>query len=156
MAWIEPLAEWERVSKSTIDNDPETGSVHVFTVYPDGSFEEFHNRTHFLSEPDTLKWTELKILDALLDQINREPIPLEHQIFPPDGNQQDHLLELDNDPDPFEGVHTLFSDNPAARSYATDDKLDFLEIAALNVYLDYLDHKYDSPFPPIAPPDTVL
>ena len=66
------------------------------------------------------------------------------------------MLLLDNDPDLFEGVHTLFSDNPASTSYAADDKLDFVEIAVLNAYLNYLDHKYNSPLPPLAPPDTVL
>jgi hypothetical protein len=156
MFWGKPLVEWHAVTTSTVNRDPEAGSVHSFTVNSDGSFQEINNRVPFLSEPDTITWTELKILDVLVDRINREPIPLEHQIFPPDGSKQDHFLELVNDPDPFEGVHTLFSDNPAATSYAADDKLDFVEIAVLNAYLNYLDHKYDSPLPPVAPPDTVL
>ena len=94
----------------------------------------------------------MKILDALVDRINREPIPLEQTIFPPDGDKRDHSLVLDNDLDDSEPGYTLFSDNPAATSYAADDKLDYLEIAALNAYLSYLDRKYGQ----VPPADTVL
>jgi hypothetical protein len=138
----EPLVEWQAVTKST----SVPGLFHTFTVADDGSIFETNNRQVYGSEPNYITRTELKILDALVDRINREPIPLEPVVFLPDGNDQDRLLTLDNDRDPFEGVITLFSDNSAGTAYAADDKLDFVEIAVLNAYLGYLDQKYDPPF----------
>ena len=61
MFWEKPLVEWKAITTNTINRDPEAGSVHSFTVNRDGSFVEINNRVPFFSEPDTLKWTELKI-----------------------------------------------------------------------------------------------
>ena len=100
MAWGTPLiAEWQLVTKAT--GNPEGTLFHTFSVSNDGTITETNNRLVFVSGPHALTPTEFKILDALVNQINREPIPADHLTFPPDRDDQDRWLSLDNDPDIF-------------------------------------------------------
>jgi hypothetical protein len=136
MALRPPLAEWSFVTRTVNEGGPS----HEFSVLKDGTVLEFVGG----SEPFEYHLTvlELKVLDALVDQINREPIPQEPKTFRPDGDSQDRLLFIGDVADPFGVPDLLFADLPEGTIYAADDKLDIVEIAALNAYMAYLDRKY--------------
>jgi hypothetical protein len=84
------------------------------------------------------KW-ELRVLDALIDQINREPIPDQMEWSPPVRDDRVGLsLNLTNSAITYQ----LLSEDSRGSLISADDALDRLEIAALDVFLHYLEEKY--------------
>jgi hypothetical protein len=136
MALSQPLAEWSYVTRGVHDGE----TSREFTVLNDGSVIEFSGGdVHY----DTISRLELRILDALADQINREPIPpADSTSFPSDGDGGDRFLFLGNEAEPIGINNVLFLDTAEGTTYASDDALDVVEIAALNAYMAYLDRKY--------------
>ncbi len=136
-----PLAEWEEVSRSATDFI--SPSVH-FSVTDDGMWkEERIGLFPTQPEPETgqLKKWELRVLDAIIDQINREPIPEPTQWSGPARDDYATVsLSLDNGAT----TYRLLETDRGGSLIRAHDKWDRLEIAALDAFMSYLDNKYGS------------
>jgi len=88
-------------------------------------------------ESGRLTWLDLIIVDALVNQINRETVPTTPVDLPPDGDNTTRDL-LDNGP----SSRPLLEDLIGRASYFADDALDFLEIEAFDAFVNYLDRRY--------------
>ncbi|WP_046867216.1 hypothetical protein [Microvirga massiliensis] len=147
--------QWQSVQRFDLPFGALGSQTHSFEVRNDGTWTE-HN-PGATGDPGvivegTLTRTELRILDFLLDQINREPIPTNVGFTrPPDGDNNHVWIDVDNQPGVVFGEdQRLYDESPAlGRRYWSDDKLDVLEITALNLYLEHLDSKYGLVDPPI-------
>jgi hypothetical protein len=137
----QPLADWDHVERAVFDP---AGSSLSFVVTDNGMWTE--RLTSLVPNPPKpemghlTKW-EFRILDALVDQINREPIPEPVQWNGP--AREDAVgdyLDLDNGP----ATYRLLSHDRGGSFISADDKLDVLEIAALDKFMEYLEHKYGS------------
>ncbi len=134
-----PLADWDQVERVVYDP---AGPSLSFIVTDNGMWREQLTSLP-PSEPETgklAKW-ELRVLDALVDQINREPIPEPTQWSGPvrDDPVQGYL-NLDNGAT----TYSLLETDRRGSLIRADDKLDILEIAALDKFMAYLDNKYGS------------
>jgi hypothetical protein len=141
MPFRQPLADWEEVSRSV--EDFISPSV-CFSVTDDGMWkEERIGLFPTQPEPETgqlRKW-ELRVLDAIIDQINREPIPEPTQRSGPARDDfATSYLDLDNGAT----TYRLLETDRGGSLIRANDKLDRLEIAALDAFMDYLDNKYGS------------
>ncbi len=139
MPFKRPLADWDQVERVVYDP---AGPSLSFIVTDNGMWREQLTSLP-PSEPETgklAKW-ELRVLDALVDQINREPIPEPTQWNAPvrDDPVQGYL-NLDNGAT----TYRLLANGRGGTLISADDKLDVLEIAALDKFMDYLEHKYGS------------
>jgi hypothetical protein len=116
-----------------------SGDVHHFGILHDGTWIEddpLPQGTEF----GKVNAFELKILDLLIGQILKEPVPDTPGFeFPPQNNDETTGLTLE-----YRGRHTyrLYDDEPDGVSYYADDLLDVVEIGALNAFVRYLDRKY--------------
>ncbi len=135
-----PIADWDQVERVVYDP---AGPSLSFIVTDDGMWtERLTSLPPRESETGHLKKWELRVLDALVDQINCEPIPEPTQWSAPVRDDPvAGYLNLDN------GATThllLASDRRGSSLISADDTLDVLEIAALDVFMDYLETKYGS------------
>ena len=136
-----PIADWDHVERTVYDP---AGASLSFIVTDNGMWrEQLTSLVPNPPQPETgrlTKW-EFRILDALVNQINREPIPEPTQWG---GLARDDsvagYLDLDNGPT----TYRLLSHDRGGTSISADDKLDVLEIAALDKFMNYLEHKYGS------------
>ncbi|MFO1141762.1 MAG: hypothetical protein U1E59_05120 [Amaricoccus sp.] len=144
-----PLAEWSSVTIA-IDQLSADGLGHTgsFTVSADGSWGSFgenrseHSGTAWASSGLLERW-ELRLLDRLLDIVNREPIPdattrVSHRV-----PEDSHSLVLSN---PGETA-TLFENRDERAEHpgayvAFDDRADIAEIAAVGLLMNHLGDKY--------------
>ncbi len=136
-----PIADWDRVERTVYDP---AGPSLSFIVTDNGMWtERLTSLVPNPPQPETgrlTKW-EFRILDALVDQINREPIPEPTQWSGPARDDSvGSYLHLDNGPT----TYRLLSHTHRSSLISADDKLDVLEIAALDKFMDYLEHKYGS------------
>ena len=132
-----PLTGWDQVDRTIVDP---AGPTLRFSVTDDGMWtEEVTTLLPVPPETGQLKKWELRVLDALVDQINREPIPDQTQWVGPARDESVGVyLDLDNGPTSYR----LLSEDRAGRSVRANDKWDRLEIAALDTFMDYLETKY--------------
>jgi hypothetical protein len=134
-----PLEDWDQVERTVFDP---AGPSLSFIVTDNGMWtEQLISLVPVPPEPETgklAKW-ELRVLDALMDQINREPIPDQTQWSPPVRDDRVGLsLNLTNSATTYQ----LLSEDSRGSFISADDALDRLEIAALDVFLHYLEEKY--------------
>ena len=134
-----PLEDWDQVERTVFDP---AGPSLSFIVTDNGMWtEQLGALVPVPPKPETgklAKW-ELRVLDALVDQINREPIPDQMQWNPPvEDDSIGRFLNLTNGATTYQ----LLSDGGRDGLIRADDELDTLEIAALDVFLHYLEEKY--------------
>jgi len=140
MIFKTPLGEWDQVERTVVDP---LASTYHFSVTDDGIWtEELIGLFPVPREPETghLKKWELRVLDTIVDQINREPIPDQAQYSGPATGDLGHYLDLTND----ETTYRLSSEDRAGGYIRADDLFDRVEIAALDVFTHYLGNKYGS------------
>src|SRR5215217_3684479 len=129
MPFKRQLADWEEVSRSV--EDFISPSVR-FSVTDDGMWkEEWIGLFPTQPEPETghLKKWELRVLDVIIDQINREPIPEPTQWSGPARDDfATASLSLDNGAT----TYRLLETGRGGSFISADDRLDRLEIAALD------------------------
>jgi hypothetical protein len=138
MVFKPPREEWDQVTR--IVSDP-AGPTLRFSVTDDGMWrEELIVLSPNPPEPETgqLEDWELLVLDAIVDQINREPIPDQARCRPPVSHDVGFSLDLTNDAT----TSRLLSNDRGGNCILADDRLDRLEIAALDAFMSYLDNKY--------------
>jgi hypothetical protein len=153
----QPLVDWlgveifetEMNADGTVDNAE-------FIVADNGEWAEFYTKTKdgvVVERPDfdfgTIAPWELKILDTLLDRVNRETIPTTPTLVTQTTLPNDHAVTLINGPINEDVTCTLFQklsdDSPASGTYfAYDDSGDIAEITAVTAFIIYLEHKYGS------------
>jgi hypothetical protein len=135
----QPLTEWDQVERTVFDP---AGPSLSFIVMDNGMWtEQLGSLVPNPPQPETgeLDEWEVWVLDALVDQINREPIPDQTQWGPPVGDDPvGSFLNLTNG----ETTYQLFSEDGRGSLIRADDAWDTLEIAALDVFLHYLEEKY--------------
>lgn len=134
-----PLEDWDRVERTVYDP---AGPSLSFMVKDNGMWtEQLISLVPVPPKSETgklAKW-ELRVLDALIDQINREPIPDQMEWSPPVRDDRVGLsLNLTNSAITYQ----LLSEDSRGSLISADDTLDRLEIAALDVFLHYLEEKY--------------
>ena len=134
-----PLEDWDQVERTVFDP---AGPSLSFIVTDNGMWtEQLGALVPVPPEPETgklAKW-ELRVLDALVDQINREPIPDQMEWSPPVRDDRVGLsLNLTNGATTYQ----LLSEDSRGSLASADDALDRLEIAALDVFMHYLEEKY--------------
>ncbi len=136
-----PLEDWDRVERTVFDP---AGPSLSFVVTDNGMWtEQLGSLVPVPPQPDTGKldkW-ELRVLDALIDQINREPIPDQTQWSLPVGDDPiGRFLNLTNGATTYQ----LLSENGRGSLISADEPWDRLEITALDVFMHYLEEKYGS------------
>ena len=134
-----PLEDWDRIERTVYDP---AGPSLSFMVKDNGMWtEQLISLVPVPPKSETgklAKW-ELRVLDALIDQINREPIPDQMEWSPPVRDDRVGLsLNLTNSAITYQ----LLSEDSRGSLISADDTLDRLEIAALDVFLHYLEEKY--------------
>ncbi|MGF9764215.1 hypothetical protein AAII07_54850 [Microvirga sp. 0TCS3.31] len=139
MPFKRPLEDWDKVERTVFDP---AGPSLSFIVTDNGMWtEQLGALVPVPPEPDAGKldkW-ELRVLDALVDRINREPIPDQTQWSLPVGDDPvGRFLNVTNGATTYQ----LLSKDGRGGSIRADDALDTLEIAALDVFLHYLEEKY--------------
>jgi hypothetical protein len=136
-----PLEEWDHVTRTV--TDPLSSTIS-FSVTDDGIWtEQLTGLFPIPPEPETghLNRWELWVLDAIVDQINRGSIPDQVQPSTSPGDDLGRYLDLTNDD---AATYRLSSEDRGGSYVRADDPFDRLEIAALDVFMRYLDHKYGS------------
>jgi len=140
MTFRPPLEEWDQVERTVVDP---LGSTYHFSVTDDGIWRE--ELIGLFPSPRPIetghlnKW-ELRVLDAIIDQINREPIPDQAQYNGPATDDLGRYLDLTND----ETTFRLSSEDRAGSYILADDPFDRWEIAALDAFVHYLGNKHGS------------
>jgi len=136
-----PLENWDQVERTVFDP---AGPSISFIVTDDGMWsEQLSSLVPVFPPPETGKLTkwELRVLDALIDQINREPIPDQTQSGPSIGDDPvGRFLNLTNGATTYQ----LLSEDRGGSLIRADDAWDWLEIAALDAFMGYLEEKYGS------------
>ena len=139
MSLKRPLEDWGQVQRTVYDP---AGPSLSFIVTDNGMWTEQLGALVPIP-PETGKLTkwELRFLDALVDQINCEPIPNKSQWSPPVGyDPPGRFLNLTNGATTYQ----VLSEDGRGRLISADDPWDRLEIATLDVFMHYLDEKYGS------------
>jgi hypothetical protein len=141
------LYEWSSVRYGTYPNGTNDGNWNQFDLASDGTWTEITSvngvRT---TETGTVKKKELAKIDALADQINREPYEL--TTVPQDG---DSALESNfttiswNNDENFRFVHLDYS-NEEVEYYGGPDQADIQESLALEAAMRTLDARYGDNF----------
>jgi hypothetical protein len=141
MALKRPLEDWDRVERTVFDP---AGPSLSFIVTDNGMWtERLTSLVPNPPQPETGKLSrwEFLVLDALVDQINREPIPDQTQSSPPIGDDPvGSFLNLTNGATTYQ----LLSEDSRGSLIRADDSWDWLEIAALDAFMGYLEEKYGS------------